>query len=244
MIRNHMTYLRRALRELVYELSPEDVEDYLMELWEEGPHSARLTASALKLFIKLVLKDQVLYSGFKVPKPQPKDKEPLTLEEVRAIARSIEWPPAKAYFALLAETGLRSGEAYGLRLTDLNVKERTVKPMKLTRTKKAYVSFFSPKLADYLASVYLPYRREFVKKYEGKVKGLVDVKEWRERLFPFRRTLLREAIYEAARRAIKGREFRLYDLRASFASYMSLRACQVRLSISYKDGNHDLSSGY
>ena len=222
-IRNHMAYLRRALRELGYELSPEDVEEYLMELWEEGPHSARLAASALKLFIKLVLKDLVLYSSFKVPKPQPKNREPLTLEEVRAIVRSIEWPPAKAYFALLAETGLRPGEAYGLRLTDLDVKERTVKPIKLTRTKKAYVSFFSPKLADYLASVYLPYRKDFVRKYEGKVKGLIDAKEWRERLFPFKRALLREAIYEAAKRVVRGREFRLYDLRAFFASYMSLK---------------------
>jgi intergrase/recombinase len=41
-------------------------------------------------------------------------------------------------------------------------------------------------------------------------------------LFPFKDSALRAAIYDAMDRAL-GRRFRLYDLRAFFASYMSLK---------------------
>ncbi len=43
-------------------------------------------------------------------------------------------------------------------------------------------------------------------------------------LFPFKDSTLRASIYAAMDKAL-GRWFRLYDLRAFFASYMSLKGC-------------------
>ncbi len=60
------------------------------------------------------------------------------------MAKAIGWPPAKAYYCMLAETGLRPGEVLELRLGDVDLKGRTVKPRRLTETKKAYVLFISP----------------------------------------------------------------------------------------------------
>jgi integrase len=221
-----MMYLRRALEDLGWELSAERLQEYIAELSEESPHVARHVAVTLKAFIKHVLKDPNLYSAFKTPRVEyGLTAEPLTIEEVRAVARAIEWSPAKAYFALLAETGLRPGEVLNARVQDLDLNERILKVMKVNNTtKRSYIAFFSEKLRDYLREEYLPYRDEFVESVEPWVRNIRRdyVSEWRNLLFPFKDSALRAAIYDAMDRAI-GRRFRLYDLRAFYASYMSLK---------------------
>ena len=221
-----LRYLRRALEDLGWELSAERLQEYIAELSEESPSVAQHTAKALKLFIKHVLRDPNLYNAFKTPKVEyGLTAEPLTLEEVRAVARAIDWPPAKAYFALLAETGLRPGEVLNARVQDLDLNERMLKIMKANNTtKRSYIAFFSVKLRDYLREEYLPYRDEFIEVREASVRNLLKegVAEWRNLLFPFKDSALRAAIYDAMDRAL-GRRFRLYDLRAFFASYMSLK---------------------
>jgi integrase len=221
-----MMYLRRALNDLDWELSAERLQEYIAELSEESPHVARHIAVTLKAFIKHMIKDPNLYSAFKTPRVEyGLTAEPLTLEEVRAVAKAIEWPPAKAYFALLAETGLRPGEVLNARMQDLDLNERMLKVMKAgNSTKRSYIAFFSPQLRDYLRDVYLPYREEFIEVREASVRNLLKegVAEWRNLLLPFRDSALRAAIYGAMDKAL-GRRFRLYDLRAFYASYMSLK---------------------
>jgi integrase len=221
-----LRYLRRALEDLGWELSAERLQEYVAELSEESPHVARHVATTLKSFIKHVIKDSNLYSSFKTPRVEyGLAAEPLTLEEVRAVARAVEWPPAKAYYALLAETGLRPGEVLNARVQDLDLNERMLKIMKAgNTTKRSYIAFFSEKLRDYLRDEYLPYREEFIEVREASVRNLLKegVGEWRNLLFPFKDSALRAAIYDAMDRAL-GRRFRLYDLRAFYASYMSLK---------------------
>jgi integrase len=221
-----LRYLRRALEDLGWELSAERLQEYIAELQEESPNVAQHTAKALKLFIKHVLRDPNLYNAFKTPRIEyGLTAEPLTLEEVRAVARAIDWPPAKAYFALLAETGLRPSEVLNARVQDLDLNERMLKIMKASNTtKRSYIAFFSVKLRDYLRDEYLPYREEFIEVREASVRNLLKegVAEWRNLLFPFKDSALRAAIYDAMDRVL-GRRFRLYDLRAFFASYMSLK---------------------
>jgi len=172
-----------------------------------------------------VLRDPNLYSTFKTPKVEyGLAAEPLTLEEVRAVARAIEWPPAKAYYALLAETSLRPGEVLNAKVQDLDLNERMLKVMKAgNTTKRSYIAFFSEKLRDYLRDEYLPYREEFIEVREASVRNLLKegVAEWRNLLFPFKDSALRATIYDAMDRAL-GRRFRLYDLRAFYASYIKL----------------------
>jgi integrase len=221
-----MMYLRRALEDMGWELSAERLQEYIAELQEESPHVARHTAVTLKAFIKHVIKDPNLYNAFKTPRVEyGLTAEPLTLEEVRAVARAIDWPPAKAYFALLAETGLRPGEVLNARVQDLDLNERMLKVMKANNTtKRSYIAFFSRGLQSYLKEEYLPYRDDFVESVEPWVRNIRRdyVNEWRNLLFPFKDSALRAAIYDAMDRAL-GRRFRLYDLRAFFASYMSLK---------------------
>jgi integrase len=110
-------------------------------------------------------------------------------------------------------------------MQDLDLNERMLKIMKAgNSTKRSYIAFFSVKLRDYLRDVYLPYREEFIEAKEASVRNLLKegVGEWRNLLFPFKDSALRAAIYDAMDKTL-GRRFRLYDLRAFFASHMSLK---------------------
>jgi integrase len=220
-----LRYLRRALDDLGWELSAERLQEYIVELSEDSPHVAQHTAKALKLFIKHVIKDPNLYQAFKTPKVDyGLTAEPLTLDVIRSVARAIEWPPAKAYFTLLAETGLRPGEVLNAKIQDLDLSERMLKIMKLGNSKRSYIAFYSEKLRDYLRDIYLPCREGFIKDFEDRVRKLLreEFSEWGNLLFPFRDSALRASIYEAMDRVL-GRRFRLYDLRAFYATYMSLK---------------------
>ena len=231
---DYIRYLRRALAELGYELTPTKLKEYILDVAGESRGRASHTAKALKLFIKEVIKPKSpriareLYESFTVPKAMPKHKPVnLTLDTVKAIFNNIEGLGAKAFFLLLAETGLRVGEVLSLRVDQIDLDHRVIRIMKENGTKRAYISFLHEKTARWLRDVYLPYREEFVRRYEDSLRKLVeanptqgiDVESWKAKLFPFREDNLRAEIREAMRKVLK-KEFRLYDLRAFFTSYM------------------------
>jgi Site-specific recombinase XerD len=222
-----MRYLRIALTKLGYELSPDSIRDLIAELSEDSSNVARHTANSLKLFIKTVVKEknlqlaQLLYNSFKVPKSKYKYKpQPLTLETLRRIFDNIDHLGAKAFFLLLSESGLRVGEVYSLKMNQLDLENRIIKVMKESETKRAYISFIHTETKKWLQEVYFPYREEFIRTYEHVVGQIgADVEAWKQKLFPFQLADLRSSIKEGMRKVL-GKEFRLYDLRSFFASYL------------------------
>ena len=240
----HRIYLHRALNSLNFTLTPDKLSDYILELIESsGEGVARHTAKSLKLFIKEVIKPkepilgQILYSSFKTIKPKPAQNViPLTLPQVRGIAGEIEHLGAKAYFALLTETGCRPGALFKLQLEHIDLKERLIKFYEVaaanSATKHHYIGFFSVSTAKWLKEVYLPYRERFIKENENAMRNLGfserEIREWRKKLIPFKESTIRSEIYRASEKAI-GKRIRLYDLRAFFASYMSLKGVPAQV---------------
>jgi integrase len=220
-----LRYLRRALAELGYELSPDGIREVIAGA--ETPNIARHTANSLKLFIKTVVREKnpalahLLYSSFTVPKGKYKHRpENLSIEVLKKVFNAIEHLGAKAYFLLLCETGLRTGEVYSITMSQLDLEHRIIRLMKESETKRAYITFVHPETANWLREVYLPYRAEFVRKYEYAVRQIgQDVEKWKEKLFPFQLSDMRASIKEAMRKAL-GKEIRLYDVRSFWASYM------------------------
>jgi len=51
-----------------------------------------------------------------------------------------------------------------LKIWDLDLSFRVVRPERVTSTKHSYCLFFSEKLKEYLTNVYLPYREGFIKR--------------------------------------------------------------------------------
>nr|WP_187395297.1 tyrosine-type recombinase/integrase [Sulfolobus islandicus]CDF47326.1 unnamed protein product [Sulfolobus islandicus] len=220
-----LRYLKRALSDLGYELSPDGIREVIAEA--ETPNIARHMANSLKLFIKTIVREKnpglahLLYSSFTVPKGKYKRKpESLNIETLKRIFNAIDHLGAKAYFLLLCETGLRTGEVYSITLDQLDLEHRVIKLMKESETKRAYIAFVHPETAEFLKNIYLPYRDEFIKRYEASVRQIgQDVDKWKNKLFPFQLSDIRYSIKQAMKKVL-GREFRLYDVRSFWASYM------------------------
>jgi len=254
-VQDRLYYLKVALKDNQFVLDASKLDDYIMEKAEESIDKAIHIARALKLFLKVVVRVKeprkflILYNSFTTPSKRrqliPKalkilhDKEePLSLEDIKTVARHIENPAAKLAFILLAETGLRPGEIFNLSLRDIDLETRAVIPAKITESKRAYISFFSEATANYIKNQYLEWRKHYIEENLDRIRNLarqwtpkdktvtVDelVEDWEEKLIPIKESKIRSMINEAMAKA--GIMFRLYDLRSFFTSWMIQHGAQ------------------
>jgi len=231
-IRDEVRYIREALAELNWTLTPDGVREYLSSLAEEGEqYVLKHTTYSLKSFLKTVLKPRdpglfaLLYNSFTVVKPRSHNKVKLpTIDQLRRIWQSLPTIESKFYFALLAETGLRPGEPFLLTIDDLDLEHGVLRVGKVTATKRAFVAFMRPEFLEWVKREYLPRRDSFVKSFIERMSqdylGVgVNAEEWARRLIPYDQGRLRREIKETARQVL-GREFELYELRKFFATHM------------------------
>ncbi len=163
-LRDGLGYIRRALSEMNWVLSPEGIRDYLASIIEEEPpHVVRHITVSLKSFIKNVLQTKdpglfaVLYNSFRTIKPKTNNKTKLpTIDELRQILSRIESIKAKVYFLILAETGLRPGEPFLVTMDDVDLEHGVLRIGKVTTTKRAFIAFLRPETLDLIKSQYLP----------------------------------------------------------------------------------------
>jgi integrase len=231
-IRDEVRYIREALAELNWTLTPDGVREYLSSLAEEGEqYVLKHTTYSLKSFLKTVLKPRdpglfaLLYNSFTTVKPRSHNKvKPPTIDQLRRIWQSLPTIESKFYFALLAETGLRPGEPFLLGIDDLDLEHGMLRVGKVTATKRAFVAFLRPEFLEWVKTNYLPRRESFVKSFIERMSqdylGVgVNTETWAKRLIPYDQGRLRREIKETARQVL-GREFELYELRKFFATHM------------------------
>jgi len=231
-IRDEVKYIREALAELNWTLTPEGIREYLAGLAEEGEeYVLKHTTYSLKSFLKTVLKPRdpglfaLLYNSFTVVKPRSHNKVRLpTIDQLRRIWQQLPTIESKFYFALLAETGLRPGEPFLLSIDDLDLERGVLYIGKVTETKRAFIAFLRPEFLDWVKTVYLPHRQAWVEKmakaWEASNLFNQDVIENAKcKLIPFDQSRLRREIKDVARQVL-GREFELYELRKFFATHM------------------------
>jgi integrase len=231
-IRDEVRYIRLALSELNWVLTPEGVREFLAGLAEDGEaYVLKHVTYSLKSFLKTVLKPKdpalfrALYDTFVVYKPRSNNKVRLpTLEQLRQIWQQLPTIESKFYFALLAETGLRPGEPFLVSIDDLDLERGMIRIGKVTETKRAFVTFLRPEFIEWIKANYLPRRNSFVKSFIERVGkdylGVsVNAEAWAKRLIPFDQGRLRKEVKDVAR-GVLGREFELYELRKFFATWM------------------------
>jgi integrase len=231
-INDEVRYIREALAELGWNLTPDSIREYLAGLAEDGEqYVLKHTTYSLKSFLKTVLKPRdpglfaLLYNSFTVVKPRSHNKVKLpTIDQLRRIWQSLPTIEGKFYFALLAETGLRPGEPFLLTIDDLDLEHGVLRVGKVTPTKRAFVAFLRPEFLEWVKTNYLPRRESFVKTFIERMSkdylGVgVNAEVWSRRLIPYDQSRLRREIKETARQVL-GREFELYELRKFFATYM------------------------
>ncbi|MGC8571271.1 MAG: tyrosine-type recombinase/integrase [Caldivirga sp.] len=230
-INDEVRYIRLALSELNWVLDPEGIVEYLAGLREDSEHVAKHTAYSLKSFLKAVLKPKdpalfnLLYNSFTTVKPKNHSKVKLpSLEQLKTMFNELPSIEAKAYFLILAETGLRPSEPFLISLSDVDFEHGLIHIGKVTETKRAFVAFLRPESVKWLQGVYLPYRAGFVERMIKPIQAsgwFSDdvIAKYREKLIPFEQSRLRREIKETARQVL-GREFELYELRKFYATWM------------------------
>ncbi|BDR92215.1 tyrosine-type recombinase/integrase [Vulcanisaeta souniana] len=234
-IRDEVKYIRRALAELDWTLTPEGIREYLASLREDGEdYVLKHTTYSLKSLLKEVLKPRnpslfsMLYNSFTVFKPKNHNRTKLpTLEELRQVLSKIESIEAKTYFIILAETGLRPGESFLITMDDVDLEHGMLRIGKITETKRAFVAFLRPETLDFIKSQYLPRRDKFVSGITKPIEasGLFGdevIERLKSRFLPFDQGRLRREIKEATRQVLN-RDFELYELRKFFATWMISR---------------------
>jgi integrase len=221
---DRVRYLIKALEDMGWTLTPEKIREYIKQVKASSPHLAHHIAKSLKLFIREVLNNPELYTAFKTPQfrglPKP---EILNEDQLTEIARNIEYEGARAFFILLAETGLRVNEVLNLRIGDVDLENRIIYVGKIRKTKRAYITFLHTSTATYLKYDYLPFREKYVEETEPKLRNLgVDVEKWKAKLFPMSEDVLRQHIKKACLKVL-GKEIDLRTLRKTFATIMHLK---------------------
>ncbi len=231
-IRDEVRYIRRALAELNWVLTPDGIREYLAELAEEGvTHVIRHTTASLKSFLKEVLKPRdpalfsLLYSSFTVVRPKNHNRVRLpTIDQLRHVWQGLPTIESRLYFTILAECGLRPSEPFLVGIDDVDLEHGVIHISKVTETKRAFIAFLRPEVIDWIKREYLPVRESLIKAKLGIVKADYlgvnpNPEEWASRFIPFDRDRLRREIKDTAKQVL-GREFELYELRKFFATHM------------------------
>jgi integrase len=231
-IRDEVRYIRRALAELNWVLTPDGIREYLAELAEEGEtHVIRHTTASLKSFLKEVLKPRdpslfsLLYSSFTVIRPKNHNRVRLpTIDQLRQVWQQLPTIESRLYFTILAECGLRPSEPFLVGIDDVDLEHGVIHISKVTETKRAFIAFLRPEVIDWIKREYLPVRESLVKAKLNVIKadnlGIgTNAEDWARRFIPFDRDRLRKEIKDVARQ-ILGRDFELYELRKFFATHM------------------------
>ena len=186
----HWKYLNELLTYLGYTFTLQRLEDLADELVDEfGYAKARHMLKAFRKFVKVVIRkrNRTLASQIlevvKVPKDRSKEmplmqrivlgyeKAP-TIDEIRRVAETITNIGAKLAFVMLAETGLRPVEVFNLAMEQVDLEGRLIKPLHISKTKRAYISFISKPLHRFIIEKYLPWRDWFLEQYQYAVNNI------------------------------------------------------------------------
>lgn len=104
-----------------------NLEEYLSELDVTGKRKNNIISCARCFMGWAERRDLIEGKVYRIPRfrHRPKKIRPLTAEEARLVIRYAPWP-YKAFYQLSIMTGLRTGEALGLRFDDFDVKARVI----------------------------------------------------------------------------------------------------------------------
>src|SRR3989344_439587 len=126
-VRNYTFFVEKFLNQSKKspgELNEDDVKMYLSDMFDsKSKNTIMLAAAALKFFYKEVLKKD--FVGVPLPKKDKKLPEVLTKNEVRDLIESTDTVKTRLIVSLLYSTGLRASELVNLKMSDLNLEDKT-----------------------------------------------------------------------------------------------------------------------
>jgi integrase/recombinase XerD len=126
-VRNYTFFVDKFLKRMgkpPEELNEDDVKVYLSEMFDsKSKNTIMLAAASLKFFFIEVLKKS--FVNVPLPKKDRKLPEVLTKDEVRNLIESTDTLKSRLIVSLLYSTGLRVSELVNLKMSDLNLGDKT-----------------------------------------------------------------------------------------------------------------------
>ncbi|MEK6854846.1 MAG: site-specific tyrosine recombinase/integron integrase [Nanoarchaeota archaeon] len=126
-VRNYSFFVEKFLiraNKPVSELNEDDVKAYLAEMFDKkSKNTITLAAASLKFFYKEILNKE--FGSIKIPKKERSLPTVLTKEEVTNLINSTDTEKSRLMISLLYSSGLRVSELVNLKITDLNLAEKT-----------------------------------------------------------------------------------------------------------------------
>lgn len=126
-VRNYTFFVEKFLARMdkpVEKLDEDDVKLYLSEMFDtKSKNTIMLAAASLKFLFVEVLKKK--FEGVPLPKKDKVLPEVLTKNEVKELIDSTDTIKSRLIVSLLYSTGLRVSELVNLKISDLNLADKT-----------------------------------------------------------------------------------------------------------------------
>ncbi|MEW5921148.1 MAG: tyrosine-type recombinase/integrase [Bacillota bacterium] len=155
-------YLKELYDIPISKLNPADVQKHYNVLLDRGlsPRTVRYAHSVLRSALNQAVKWNLLYRNpcdmVDLPKQQKKEMQVLNPKEAAAFMEAVVYSPWKAFFSLLLASGMRPGEALGLKWPDVDFDQGRVHVQRaLSRTKDGW-RLDEPKTARSRRQIPLP----------------------------------------------------------------------------------------
>lgn len=156
-VRNYSFFVQKFLdktKKPPEQVDEGDVRAFLSEMFDtKSKNTIMLAAASLKFFFAQVLKKEI--GNIPLPKKEKKLPEVLTKDEVRQLIESTDTLKSRLIISLLYSTGLRVSEIVNLKISDLNIAEKTgwVRRGKGSKDRLFILSSeLVDELSDYIAS--------------------------------------------------------------------------------------------
>lgn len=215
-VRNYLFFVEKFLARIKKkpdDINQEDAKLYLSEMFDsKSKNTIMLAAAALKFFFKEVLKKD--FDGVPLPKKDKKLPEVLTKDEVRELIESTDTVKSRLIVSLLYSTGLRVSELVNLKVSDLNLDDKTgwVRRGKGSKDRLFVISeSLAKELKEYLES-------------RGKENEYVFSKDR-----PLTTRNIQKIIKGARDRAGIGKKTTPHTLRHSFATHLLEQGVDIRV---------------
>lgn len=215
-VRNYTFFVDKFLNKTAKSpetLNEDDVKLYLSEMFDtKSKNTIMLAAASLKFFFKEVLKKD--FSEIPLPKKDKKLPEVLTKDEVRNLIDSTDTVKSRLIVSLLYSTGLRVSELVNLKVSDVNLDEKTgwVRRGKGSKDRLMVMSEnLSEELKEYLAT-------------RGKENSYIFSKEK-----PLTTRNIQKIIKGARQRAGINKKVTPHTLRHSFATHLLEQGIDIRI---------------
>ncbi|MEW6523654.1 MAG: tyrosine-type recombinase/integrase [Bacillota bacterium] len=138
-------YLKEIGDTPISKLKPADIQAHYNSLLDRGlsPRTVRYAHAVLRSALSQGVKWNLLYRNpcdlVDLPKQQKRDITVLAPKQAQAFMEAVVYSPWKAFFSLLLASGMRPGEALGLKWTDIDFERGRVHVQRaLSRTKDGW----------------------------------------------------------------------------------------------------------